>query len=228
MPIFPSLTAATTMATDPRLLIAGQVTVETVMHELGRDRPVFHSEADFQHAFGQTLHDLAPELRIRLEVRQQNAEYLDLLCFGPSGRTAIEFKYATRAWIGTDGRTHESFRLRSHAATDLMRLGFVSDIARVERFCTEQPGTSGVAIMLTNESHLWREPNQNRRLTADHEFRIHEGIELAGTLKWADDKYPGNTRELRGRHSMRWRPYSELPASNGTFKWAAAYVSDYG
>jgi hypothetical protein len=66
------------------------------MDHLRQMRPIFHSEADFQLAFGVALHDLAPDLNIRLEVRQQTAEYLDLLCFGPSGRTAIEFKYVTQ------------------------------------------------------------------------------------------------------------------------------------
>ena len=75
---------------------------------------MFHSEADFQHAFGQVLKDLDPGLKIRLELRQENAEYLDVLACGPSGLTAIEFKYVTASWTGDDAHAGETFRLRSH------------------------------------------------------------------------------------------------------------------
>jgi hypothetical protein len=209
---------------DRRLLVAGRVDADDVMDRLSTRRTVFHSEADFQHAFGQVLHDIAPELQVRLEVRQENAEYLDLLCFGAHGRTAIEFKYATATWIGMDGLTDEIFRLRSHAATDLMRRNFVFDVARLERFCEAAPGTNGLAIFLTNESNLWREPAPTRQRTHDHEYRIHQGAELSGTLKWLNDMYPANTRHLRGSFSIDWRRFSELPGKNGDFKWAAAHI----
>jgi hypothetical protein len=62
-------------------LIAGTVTLDVVIQRLADERPVFHSEADFEHAFGQVLHDLDPAPKIRLEVRQENAEYLDLPFF---------------------------------------------------------------------------------------------------------------------------------------------------
>lgn len=128
--------------------IAGTVELDAVMDKLRLKRPIFHSEADFQHAFGQVLHELAPALRIRLEVRQENAEHLDLLCFGSRGRTAVEFKYVSASWQGIDATTGESFRLRSHAADDLARRNFVFDVERLERFC--RVGGDGLAIMLTN------------------------------------------------------------------------------
>ena len=40
------------------------------MAELARVRPVFHSEADPQHAFARVLWELAPEVECRLEARQ--------------------------------------------------------------------------------------------------------------------------------------------------------------
>lgn len=208
-----------------KLLVAGVIDVDDVMRSLSVRRTVFHSEADFQHAFGHAIHDLGPDLHIRLEVRQDNAEYLDLLCFGASGRTAIEFKYATARWAGTDGLTNEAFQLRNHAATDLMRRNFVFDIARLERFCAGAPGTNGLAILLTNESNLWREPSPTRKRTRDHEYRIHQGAELTGTLKWADGLYPSNARTLIGSHLIQWQPFSVLPGQNGEFNWTVAGCS---
>jgi hypothetical protein len=87
-------------------------------------------ETDFQHSFAWSLHTLDRSLKVRLEVRQGGSEHLDLLCFGDQGRTAIEFKYFTAPWDGTDPTTEEAFVLRGHAATDLARHGFISDIER--------------------------------------------------------------------------------------------------
>ena len=88
--------------------IAGAVDVDTVLARLSSVRRVFHSEADFQHAFAWVLHKVDPSLNIRLEVRQDKREYVDLFCFGPKGRTAVEFKYFTARWDCTDPVTQEA------------------------------------------------------------------------------------------------------------------------
>lgn len=212
-------------------MIAGGPTVADVMAKLAAVRPVFHSEADFQHAFGQALHGLASSSRVRLETPQGRspqgrAEYLDLLCFGAHGRTAIEFKYFTAPWTGTvsagDGLV-EPFKLKNHAAIDLARRNYVFDIERLERFCTAQPGTNGVAIVLSNARGLWSPPDA-APATRDRDFRIHDGVVLSGTLMWAGGDYPGNTRDLSGSYPMGWQPYSELPGANGEFRWLAVDI----
>jgi len=43
--------------------------IEETMAALARVRPLFHSEADFQHAFAWQLHSADPDARIRLETR---------------------------------------------------------------------------------------------------------------------------------------------------------------
>ena len=206
-------------------LIAGAVDLDVVMQRLRGVRSVFHSEADFQHSFGQVLHSLDPSLNIRLEVRQDDAEYLDLLCFGPTGRTAVEFKYKTASWDGTDPGTGEMFRLRAHAAEDLARRDFVFDIERLERFCRAAPDeTSGLAVMLTNVAGLWTPPASARQ-TRDREFRIHEGRTLTGVLRWGGGDYPANERQLAGSYRLEWRDYSEMSGRNGMFRWLAVTVS---
>lgn len=207
----------------PNLDIANRLGAQAVIDELRSRRPVFHSEADFQHAFGQVIHDLDPTLHVRLEVRQENAEYLDLLCFGAIGRTAIEFKYVTAGWQGKGGITGENFELRHHSATDLARRNFVFDIERLERFCAARKGTNGLAILLTNDASLWKEP-RSVRLTRDHAFRIHEGVELFGTLEWAGGAYPPNTRHLAGRYRISWQDYWNLDGPNGKFRWLLVQV----
>ncbi|MGW3037128.1 hypothetical protein ACWDCB_38750 [Streptomyces sp. NPDC001178] len=162
----------------------------------------------------------------RLEVPQRaegKAEYLDLLCIGPSTRTAIEFKYFTRRWTGTVGTPPEDYALKGHAAADLARLHFVRDIARLERFC-QRSDQNGLAIMLTNDASLWAPPGAGRGPTRDQAFRIHQGRELAGTLLWAEGAYEANTCTLRGAYPLDWQSYSELDGPGGEFRYLAVPV----
>ncbi|AGZ44183.1 hypothetical protein [Actinoplanes friuliensis] len=198
-------------------LLAGAVDVDAVMASLSSARRVFHSEADFQHAFAWVLHEVEPSLNIRLEVRQDKREYVDLFCFGPKGRTAVEFKYFTARWDGTDSAT-EKFHLRGHAATDLARRNFVFDIARLERFCASGRATNGFAIMVSNDRRLW-EPIVSRRVARDQEFRIDEGRALKDVLRWGTEGsyFDANQRELAGSYSVAWRDFSELNGPAGDF-----------
>ncbi|MEV6813505.1 hypothetical protein [Micromonospora sp. NPDC051296] len=208
--------------------IAGTVSLDSVMDELRTRRRVFHSEADFQHAFAWAVHRIDEAVSVRLEMRQERAEYLDLLCCGPNGRTAIEFKYFTAHWVGTDSCLDEQFHLRGHAATDLARRNFVFDIERLERFCrsTVTP-TNGLAILLTNDRRLW-DPPPHKRTTRDQEFRVHDGRRLTGTLRWGRDgsHHLPNQRDLTGDYVLSWRDYTDQPGSNGRFRWLGVPVND--
>lgn len=205
--------------------IAGAVELSAVMDKLRAVRPVFHSEADFQHAFAWVLHEFDGSIQVRLEVGQEDRKELDLLCMGADSWTAVEFKYFTAAWQGSAPGNAEVFRLRNHAARDLARLGFVSDIARLERFCgSSRIPMNGLAIMLTNDRALWSPPSTPRP-SRDEEFRIHEGRTLAGTLRWGNGDYPANQRDLAGKYQLAWQSYSTLPGKNGEFRWLAVCVA---
>src|SRR5215207_7734774 len=106
-----------------------------IMQALARRRPVFHSEADFQHAFAWEIHRSAPECDIRLEVPVRattGAIHLDLLARLTLGQMAIELKYKTRSL--TAALNGEDFNLMSHAAQDLGRYDFFKDLNRIEAF----------------------------------------------------------------------------------------------
>ncbi|WP_053917076.1 hypothetical protein [Brachybacterium sp. SW0106-09] len=190
--------------------------VHDVMSELSRQRPAFHSEADFQHAFAQLLVKRHPSLNVRLEIPYRvigssdlgPRTVVDLFCSDSAGGgvTAIEFKYRTRRWSGSvDG---EAFQLLHHSAADLGRRYFVNDISRLERWFLSDGGTAFV-IFLTNDGAYWSVP-PGQVSTNDAAFRIHEGVNLTGELRWANNLYPGNTRTLRGRFPMQWSDYSDL------------------
>ncbi|MFI7430455.1 hypothetical protein ACIBPB_25985 [Micromonospora sp. NPDC049836] len=201
--------------------IAGDIGVTAVMAELVTNRSVFHSEADFQHAFARTLHHMRPAIEVRLEARQAGGEHLDLLCFGPHGRTAVEFKYFTARWDGIDPATGEPYQLREHGADDVARRNFIFDVARLERlFTADATLTNGLAIMLTNHQRLWTTSNRSTP-TRDQQFRIHEGRTLTGTLRWGTQGsfHSDNERYLNGTYPLSWNDYANLKGRNGQLRW---------
>ncbi|WP_455357093.1 hypothetical protein [Streptomyces sp. SYSU K217416] len=207
-------------------VISGQIPLDDVLTQLRAHRPIFHSEADLQHGFARALWEVAPDVRSRLEMpvrRPGRAEYLDLLCLGPAGRTAIEFKYVTRRWSGAAGTPAEEYDLRNHGAPDVARRDFVRDVARLERFC-DREDQNGLALLVTNEAYLWRPQPPGRARTRDDDFRIHDGRTLSGTLLWAAGTYTPNTCVLRGVYPLVWHPYAELGGSGGEFRYLAVFV----
>lgn len=206
--------------------IAGSAALNEVLACLRARQPVFHSEADLQHSFALAVGEVAQEVRCRLEVPVRGnaaAEHLDLLCLGPAGRTAVEFKYVTLEWSGTAGTPPEEYALRGHDASDVARREFLRDVGRLERFC-DREDQNGLALLITNEASLWH-PRQRRMPTRDEEFRIHHGRELSGTLLWAGGSYPDNTRVLRGTYTLAWRPYVQLEGPAGEFRCLAVFIT---
>jgi hypothetical protein len=53
--------------------------IEQTMAAIAHSRPLFHSEADFQHGFAWQLHTTYPDARIRLETRPRPGVRLDVL-----------------------------------------------------------------------------------------------------------------------------------------------------
>ncbi len=193
------------------------------MAHLAARRPVFHSEADFQFAFAQSVAALDESIGIRLEVPQRGPRrtYIDLVCRAGHDVSLIEFKYVTRFWSGTDGCTEERFELRGHEALDLARLYFVHDVTRLELWVAQQAGTNGFAVLLTNDNRLWEHPDPGR-VTRDQQFRLHEGRTLTGPLTWGTPErpYEANNRDLRGTYLARWQDYGRQDSGPcGAFRW---------
>ncbi len=205
-------------------LLAGRLPLPDVMTHLAARRPVFHSEADFQFAFAQSVAALDDGISVRLEVPQRGQRqrtYVDLACRGEEEVSLVEFKYVTRAWIGTDGYTSEEFDLRGHEALDLARLYFVHDMTRLEAWTAQKMTSNGFAILLTNDNRLWEQPASGR-VTRDRDFRLHEGHRLTGPLRWGTSEapYEANNRNLRGTYVAIWHGYSQRDSRpGGSFRW---------
>ncbi len=198
-----------------------------LMEHLSQDRPIFHSEADFQHTFAWKIHEMVAESQIRLEFKPllDKSIYLDVW-LGYLG-AAVELKYPTRTLIcGIDG---EEFRLRNQGAQDTRRYDFFKDIQRLEYIVeTWEPASSGFALFLTNDPSYWSAPLKPD--TNDVEFRIHENRRISGVLNWLGKPARGSIKgresaiKLRGKYALNWRDYSNPTALNNPFRYLLVEV----
>jgi hypothetical protein len=197
---------------------------------LRQSRPVFHSEADFQHALAWAAHLSDPSLRVRLETRPEPGMRLDLLISRPATdrHLALELKYLTAAWDGeVDG---ERIALLHQGAQDIRAYDVVKDIQRVERFVDGWPGWSGAVLVVANDPAYWSRPGHGRPTNADA-FRIYDQQLLSGSRTWGPATGAGTMKgrkaaiELRGSYTCRWEDYSTLPGRFGNFRLLAITIA---
>ena len=204
--------------------------IHRLMARLAGTRKVFHSEADFQHTLAWHIHETMPKSQIRLEVNITPAEdtkmFLDIWL--PVEGIAIELKYKTRALeLEQDD---EPFTLRDQSAHDQGRYDFLRDVQRLETVYSDlEQCKAGYAVLLTNDSAYWKAPP--RPGTMDADFRIHEGQEISGELKWAEHTSKGTKKgkedpiQIKGSYRLHWREYSNFAGkSYGNFRYLAVSV----
>jgi hypothetical protein len=198
--------------------------IAIILKQLSHDRPIFHSEADFQHALAWLIHQNYPEMRVRLEVnpyKDGQRAYIDILLKDGATAIPIELKYKTRVFDAAHG--DEDFHLLNQSARPLGRYDFIKDIARLERFIETHPGSSGFAIFLSNDAAYWESAKHTG--TIDDQFRIHENTVLKGSRVWSD--LTGGTKSkriaelaLRGEYPLLWQDYSQIEdTASGKFRY---------
>ncbi len=192
------------------------VPVIDVLTSLAKKRPIFHSEADFQHAFAWEIHQRLPHASIRLERPipiRPSPLHLDVWVKDKGRVSVSELKYKTRALRFEVGG--EPFALKDQSAQDLYRYDFIKDVQRLERVVAHEKNTVGYAVLLTNDSAYWA--GQTQRPTVDANFRLYEGRVLRGTLQWGAGAAEGTKRgreeslKLRGKYTVNWKEYPPAP-----------------
>lgn len=198
-----------------------------VMRSLAVRRPIFHSEADFQHEFAWEVRSHLPNCEVRLEVPSpgEGIGTTDIVVYNGGAVHGVELKYLTRRHqCEFKG---EKFYLKAHGAQDLRRHDVLKDVWRLERFNGLHAGPSHV-IALTNDRSYWQ-PFQ-RRATIDAAFRLDEGRTVSGELLWAEGAGAGTIRgravplALGGHYQMAWQDYSSLSEGSCLFRYLAVEV----
>jgi hypothetical protein len=198
--------------------------IPTIMADLTERRPVFQSEADFQHAIAMAITRRFPAVDVRLEYRASRLDgkaYIDIWLRNADRVMAIELKYKTAPLShDIDG---ELFDLVNQGACDHGRSMFLADVARVEAIADRYPNSTGAAIMLTNDPKYWRP--SSRADTYDAAFHINEGRTICKHLQWHPEasektrKPAPNGITLDGTYTARWHDYSTVAGS--AFRWLA-------
>ncbi len=203
--------------------------VTNLMNALARDRPVFHSEADFQLALALCIRDSIPDGRVRLEYKPFPAERMYLDIWLPGIGVAVELKYRTRK-LNLE-REGESFALRNMGAHDIGRCDFLNDIQRLEALRTLPNARAGFALLLTNDPLYWKPPSSPD--TIDAAFRLHEGRTITGKMAWSERAGAGTTKHreepirLNGSYDLHWEDYGDSMGDghNHRFRYLAVRTS---
>ena len=191
------------------------IDITAILNSLAKRRPVFHSEADFQHAFAWEINLARPNVNIRLEYpvpTESKPYHIDVRIENKDEIVAVELKYKTvPVEFVIDG---EPFRLKSHSARDQGRYDFIKDIQRLEHVAhAAENGKkfTGYAILLTNDKSYWeKRDNPN---TADAAFKIPDERTLNGHLNWTENTSAGTKKnrekeiELSGSYKVEWKNY---------------------
>lgn len=216
--------------------------VKRAIDILRNERPIFHSEADFQHSLAWKIKELDNKFQIRLEKRidiDNEKNYFDIIILSEKEVCAIEVKYLTRKFNKREVNG-EIFELQNHQAHNINRWRFCKDIERLEKFVLSNDKIYkgkqkiGLAILLTNDKAYWDKPK--RKNVSDIKFRLHEGQCLTGKLYWMkkiSEKIKRRYKEiiLKGKYEIGpndWKEYSIIKDSDGevhTFKYIMIKVS---
>ncbi len=206
------------------------IDVLDIIKSLAIQRPLYHSEADFQHAFAWEFHRRLPNATIRLElplVTTDRVLHLDFWATSKEESIAVELKYKTRALSVQLGG--ERFDLTNHSAQDLGRYDFIKDIQRLEQVKLHRKNVIGYAILITNDSSYWKRSRDSHTIDAD--FRLEQERVLHGVLKWSEKASAGTKRgreepiEVKGQYKLCWEDYSRPSGTSyGVFRYLAVKV----
>lgn len=197
-----------------------------LVEALAHDRPVFHSEADFQHSLAWSIHSAHPGARLRLERPYQldgQRINLDLMVEDGPDRTAIELKYMTCS-LDVEVRG-ERFQLQQHGAQPLRRYDCWKDLVRLEGLVRTGQATAGIFVALTNDPCYWRQDAGTGK-SIDATLRMNQGRAVAPqVLTWAAHTTPKTIRgreaplPIAGDYTLTWRPYARVAGKTGELRY---------
>jgi hypothetical protein len=189
------------------------IEVNEILATLAKRRPIFHSEADFQHSLAWEIHQKIPSAFVCLELPVQvKNEYfhVDVWVKHQDEILAIELKYKTRGLsIEIDG---EHYILSNQSAQDIGRYDFIKDIQRLEHIASGQNNFVGYAILVTNDSAYWIKPTYHD--TVDSKFRINNERVLEGIFEWGPNASDGTKKSreqsliLQNKYVVQWLNFS--------------------
>ena len=189
------------------------------LNALSEVRPVFYSEADFQHSLANILASngfncrLEKPYSIMVNGEEIRVELDILVVENGQNETAIELKYVKKRYAGIHSDEH--FDLAESWSANLSRFDCFADLQRVSALVNAGKAASGFCIFLTNKENAWRD-DVTASGNLGSQFSIHEGrVLLAGEiLNWFGNPHEGNVG------TKRLPPYCPIQINqNIELKW---------
>lgn len=212
------------------------IEIPALMRKLAIKRPLFHSEADFQHALAWRIHEEHPDSSVRLEYKppiNADTDKMQLDIWLAKLGVAIELKYKTGKPKHEIRHNGESFDLRHHRAHDHGRYDFLKDIWRLERLSAFPDAKAGFAIFLTNDDLYWRGPISKDTIDAQFSLGGNPDLKIQGTMAWKGAPSEGTTSnredpiELNWPYQVQWQHYSRVATEReryGEFRYLMVQV----
>ncbi|MHA1574762.1 MAG: hypothetical protein ACTSXL_01275 [Alphaproteobacteria bacterium] len=199
--------------------------LKNILKKLSESRPVFHSEADFQHSLAIEIKGKYPEAKIRLEVpfeeNGDNRNATDLIVTINEKVIPIELKYKTKKLEKEiEG---EKFNLITQGALNINSWAFFNDIKRIEDFGKKE---KGFVIMITNDSSYYKDFKKGEKKCYYEDFKLHNNKSITKRkFNWGGgrcgDKYLGI--EIKGDYPLSWEDYGNK--DNG-FKYLLLEITE--
>ncbi len=205
------------------------IELKEILEVLRKKRPLFHSEADFQHALAWEIHKKYPKSEIRLErpmtINENKTYHIDIYNRLNSDIIPIELKYKTAPL--NKKINDEIFQLKNQLAYPPNEYAFLKDIERIEEIIEllkkKNRISYGFVVFLTNDKRYWEGSKEEEPV--DKEFLIYEGRAISSTLRWSVKTQGAKKGKeapivLKGNYIIKWNNYSNLEnVKNGNFRY---------
>ncbi len=177
-------------------------TLNKILSELSKSRPIFHNEQDFQFELAIKLRDFIDDADIRLEYcndfKENRRQYIDILIINKeySDCIAIELKYKTKANNTKDNYYEcgkEKFYLKNQSARDHGCYYIYNDISRMEKIMNKKINgditvIKSFVIFLTNDKNYKNKMSGIFKNYSLEENKNHEAIITEGEHRYFDPK----------------------------------------
>jgi len=199
------------------------IDIEQTLKEMSQERPIFHSEKDFQFALAWKIKEQENcEVRLEQNVKINDTETIsvDICVIENDKLVPIELKYKTKSFIGQINK--EKFELKNQDARDQGCFDYLKDIQRIENCLISNNLEKGYAIILTNDRLYWENKTSN---TNFEQFKVYDGRKITGSLCWkvgtSDSSKSGRDDciKLLGNYNVLWKDYFKTTNQNQVFRY---------
>lgn len=200
-----------------------------ILKVLSKERPLFHSEADFKFALACKIkEEISPE-KIIIEYPESICDkriYIDIYFKKDNKEYYLELKYKTKKLIFNNEEM--KYNLKDQKACDFGRYDFIKDIERLEKITCGTQDKLGYVIFLSNDENYLQ---GTKKTNQDYSFNIENNTTITrGEKSWSKEKIlknlgsRKNSLNINNDYFVQWRNYSNF--KNYEFNYLAIKIKE--